>query len=129
MAIPLTLGAGALSWGHAGTHDKAKPAPPSADELAAFAAAKPAFSRHCFKCHTRAGKKARPKALKHLDMTTYPFGGHHAADVATAVRRSVAGEDGKAPTMPSDDPGAVQGDDLAKILAWAAAFDRAHPGR
>ncbi|HTB58571.1 MAG TPA: hypothetical protein VLC06_11885 [Polyangia bacterium] len=26
---------------------------------------------------------------------------------------------------PSDDLGAVRGDDLAKILAWAAAFDRA----
>jgi len=31
------------------------------------------------------------------------------------------------PTMPSDDPGAVAGDELAKVLAWADAFDGAHP--
>lgn len=30
-------------------------------------------------------------------------------------------------TMPSDDPGTVAGDDLAKIVRWAGAFDRAHP--
>jgi hypothetical protein len=31
--------------------------------------------------------------------------------------------------MPSDDPGAVTGDDLTKILAWADAFDRARAAK
>jgi hypothetical protein len=40
----------------------------------------------------------------------------------------VLGVGGKAkPTMPSDDAGAVAGDELAKVLAWADAFDGAHP--
>ena len=47
-----------------------------------------------------------------------------------AVVRKVLGADGKSKaTMPSDDPGAVAGDDLAKILVWADAFDRTHAGR
>lgn len=33
---------------------------------------------------------------------------------------------GKDSSMPMDDPGAVQGDELALILAWADAFDRSH---
>jgi hypothetical protein len=118
--------AAAISWGHGGGHGTAKPAPASAEEIATFSTAKPVFARYCFRCHTKSGKKARAKALKHLDMTAYPFGGHHATDVGTVVRKAVTGQDGKAPTMPSDDPGAVQGEDLAKILAWADAFDRAH---
>jgi hypothetical protein len=36
-----------------------------------------------------------------------------------------AGGAGKA-TMPSDDPGAVTGDDLRLIIAWADVFDHAH---
>lgn len=55
------------------------------------------------------------------------FGGHHAGEAATVIR-TVLGVGGIAKaTMPSDDPGAVAGDELAKVLAWADAFDRAHP--
>jgi hypothetical protein len=52
-------------------------------------------------------------------------GGHHAGEAGKAVREVLgAAGRGKA-TMPADDKGAVAGDDLAKILAWASAFDRA----
>jgi hypothetical protein len=30
--------------------------------------------------------------------------------------------------MPKDDPGSVQGEELRLIIAWADAFDKAHPG-
>jgi hypothetical protein len=108
--------------GHAAGH-----APhPTQDEIAAFEKAKPAFERHCFRCHTAGGKKAKPKALAHIGMDSYPFGGHH-ADEAGSVVRKVLGAGRGQPTMPSDDPGAVRGDDLAQILAWADVFERAHP--
>jgi hypothetical protein len=124
--VALTLATATVAWAHGGAHGPAKAAPPSAEELAAFSAARPVFARYCFKCHTRSGKKAKAKALKHVDMTTYPFGGHHADDGGAVIRRAVQGASGESATMPSDDPGAVQGEDLAKILAWADAFDRAH---
>ncbi len=108
--------------GHGGGH-----APrPTSDEIAAFEKAKPAFERHCFRCHTASGKKAKPKALAHIAMDSYPFGGHH-ADEAGSVVRKVLGASGGKPTMPTDDPGSVTGDDLARILAWADVFEHAHP--
>jgi hypothetical protein len=58
-------------------------------------------------------------------MTTYPFAGHHAHEVAAEVRK-VLGVGGGEPTMPLDKPGAVKGDELALVVAWADAFDRAH---
>lgn len=57
-------------------------------------------------------------------MTSYPFRGHHADDIGASIRR-VLGGSGKKATMPKDGPGSVQGDDLALVLAWADAFDRA----
>ena len=111
--------------GHAGAH-ALKPTP---EEIAAFEVAKPVFEQHCFRCHTADGKKSKRKALDHLSMDHYPFGGHHADDVGSAVRKVLgAGGNAKA-TMPSDDRGAVRGDDLAKIVAWADAFDRAHDAK
>ncbi len=57
-------------------------------------------------------------------MDDYPFGGHH-ADEAGAVVRKVLGVAGRKATMPPDNPGAVTGDDLSDILAWADAYDAA----
>jgi hypothetical protein len=57
-------------------------------------------------------------------MTSYPLGGHHADDIGTSVRRALGTAGAKA-TMPKTDPGAVKGDELALVLAWADAFDRA----
>ncbi len=114
------------AYGH-GAHNSGQTMRATPEEQAAFANAKPAFERHCFRCHTTAGKKSKRKALDHIAMDRYPFRGHHAAEAGATIRK-VLGADGKSkPTMPSDDKGAVAGDDLSKILAWADAFDRAHP--
>jgi hypothetical protein len=116
---------GAAANAHGG-HTHAPAFKPTPDEIAAFDAARPAFEHHCFRCHTSAGKKSKPKTLEHIAMDSYPFGGHHASEAGKAIRK-VLGADGKSkPTMPSDDRGAVAGDDLVKVLAWADAFDRAH---
>ena len=96
-------------------------------DLVAYAAARPALEKHCFRCHTSAGQKAKAKTLKHLSFDQYPPTGHHAHEAATVFRRVLVGNKarGKGPTMPADDRGAVTGEDLEKILAWAEAFDRA----
>jgi uncharacterized membrane protein len=124
LSLVLLAVAAAVAEAHGG-HAAARAHKPTPEEIAAFEVAKPVFERHCFRCHTTAGKKSKHKALDHISMDQYPFGGHH-ADEAGKVVGEVLGADatGKA-TMPSDDRGAVRGDDLAKIVAWAAAFDRA----
>ncbi len=94
-------------------------------ETAAYERARPVFERQCVKCHTAAGSAADPTAIEHLDLATYPFGGHHAGEAGAAVREAL-GATGQPPTMPDDHPGAVQGDDLKLVLAWADAFDAAH---
>ena len=109
---------------HAG-HSHAGASKPTPEELEAFALAKPAFERHCFRCHTTSGKKSKPKAMGHVSMDSYPFGGHHASE-AGAIVRKVLGDRSRKATMPSDDPGSVTEDDLKRILAWADAFDKAH---
>ncbi|HEX5058625.1 MAG TPA: c-type cytochrome [Kofleriaceae bacterium] len=100
-------------------------ADPAADETAAYENAKPVFTKYCASCHTKAGAKATAKKLDHFDMTTYPFGGHHATTIAATMRKVLAIKGGK-PTMPSDRKGAVKGDELALIAAWCDAFDAAH---
>jgi hypothetical protein len=96
-------------------------------ERRAFDEARPALERQCFRCHAKGGSKAKPKARAHLDMTSYPFGGHHAGEAGAAVRKALgAGPDKQRATMPSDDPGATTGADLKAILAWADAFAAAH---
>lgn len=90
---------------------------------AAFAKAKPIFEKYCESCHSKDGVSSSEEALDHFDMTTYPFGGHHAHEIAKTVRRSL-GVGGK-PTMPSGNPGAVKGEELELILAWADAFEKA----
>jgi hypothetical protein len=96
------------------------------EERTAFEQAAPVFERFCFSCHSTKPGHGKPKALEHLDMDTYPFGGHHAGEAGAAVREAL-GATGTDPTMPDDHPGAVKGHDLHLVLAWADAFDRAHP--
>lgn len=109
----------------------AAPADPNAEllaaERAAFERAKPVFDRWCAKCHAKGGKNASAKKLGHFDMTTYPFGGHHAMEISGAIAKAL-GLTGKKPTMPADKKGAVQGEELALVKAWIDAFDAAHAG-
>lgn len=93
-------------------------------ELAAYQAAAPVFDAACSRCHKQGARNANEDKLGHFDMTTYPFGGHH-TDTITATIRHVLGIDGAKPSMPKDDPGAVGGDGLALIAAWADAYDAA----
>lgn len=95
-------------------------------EKAAYDRARPVFDRHCARCHTSAGDhRQQKKALPHFSMDAYPFGGHHATELAETIRQ-VLGATGEDATMPEDDPGSVQGEELAIILAWADAFERSH---
>ncbi len=98
-----------------------------ATETAAYEQAKPVMQTYCASCHTKSGKKASSKKLGHFDMTSYPFGGHHAGEMGVTIRK-VLGIDGSKPTMPANKPGSVKGDDLALISAWADAFDASHAG-
>ncbi len=97
-----------------------------AAEMEAFEKARPVFEEHCSTCHMPGNKpsKTRKKALKHFSMGSYPFGGHHAHELATAIPKAL-GAAGDEATMPKDDPGAVQGEQLDLVLAWAAAHEKA----
>lgn len=95
-----------------------------ARETMAYERARPVFERYCRACHTSTGVEANKSALHHFNMDRYPFGGHHQTEIARSVR-TVLGTMGKVPTMPRNDPGAVQGEDLAVILEWADSFDLA----
>jgi hypothetical protein len=126
LIVAATVMGAALVHAHGGSHGQLT-GPVTQEERAAFAAARPVFEQHCFRCHTAKGRKARPKSLAHLTMDRYPFGGHHASEAAAVIRGVLgAGPEKKEASMPSDDRGAVTGDQLAKVLAWADAFDRAH---
>jgi hypothetical protein len=98
-----------------------------AAEAAAFETAKPVFDKWCAKCHSKDGKQTSAKKREHFDMTSYPFGGHHAMDIHNEIRRSL-GLTGKKPTMPADKKGAVQGEELELIKVWADAFEASHKG-
>lgn len=98
-----------------------------AAETAAYETAKPVFEKYCSGCHQQGKKKATQKKLDHFDMTSYPFSGHHAGEMAETIR-AVLGIDGGKATMPYDKPGSVKGDDLAAIAAWADAFQASHEG-
>lgn len=98
-----------------------------AAENAAYEKAKPVFEKHCAKCHSKDGRKQSISKREHFDMTTYPFAGHHAMDVHNEVRE-VLGLTGKKPTMPADNKGAVKGEELDAIKAWADAFEASHQG-
>jgi uncharacterized membrane protein len=98
-----------------------------AAEMAAYEQAKPVFDKYCAKCHSKDGAKTSISKREHFDMTAYPFGGHHAMDVHNEIR-IVLGVTGKKPTMPADKKGAVKGEELALIKAWADAFEASHKG-
>jgi hypothetical protein len=119
------LAAGALALGVlAGAHvASAQPAP---DEQAAYERARPVFEKYCVGCHKPYDGMVDRRGIEHIDMSTYPFGGHHAAEAGAAIREAL-GAAGEPATMPMNSPGSVQGEDLALILAWADAFDAAHP--
>ncbi|HKO90915.1 MAG TPA: hypothetical protein VJU61_07180 [Polyangiaceae bacterium] len=104
----------------------AEPTEIGAAELAAYSQAKPVFEAHCASCHATRSSSSNAEALEHFNMDAYPFGGHHATGIGSAIRE-VLGASGAKPTMPRDKPGAVQGSELQLVLAWADAFDRAHP--
>jgi len=99
-----------------------------AAENAAYEKAKPVFAKYCASCHTKGGKKADAKKLKHVDMTTYPFGGEHANSIGNEVRITLGLDTAKKPSMPADKPGSVKGDDLAAITAWTEAWRAAGQG-
>ena len=104
-----------------------QPADLLALEKQAFEQARPVLETHCARCHTKAGTakpKMKKEAISHFSLDEYPPGGHHAHEV-TEELREVLGVHGKKPTMPLDRPGAVKGDELAAILAWADAYDAA----
>jgi hypothetical protein len=111
-----------------GQAEPAQPAAPSdllSEEQRAYEAAQPVFERYCTKCHTARGAQSRRSALRHLNMDTYPFGGHHAHEMGSTMRK-ILGATGEKPTMPRDKPGTVKGEDLALVIAWTEAFDRSH---
>jgi len=95
-------------------------------ELDAFARARPVFEKHCFRCHTAAGAKAKASYLRHLDMDSYPFVSHH-GDLTRRIRATLGLLGGEA-DMPADEPGAVEGEELALVVAWLDAFDHARGG-
>jgi mono/diheme cytochrome c family protein len=92
-----------------------------AAELAAWKTAKPVFDSYCAGCHSKSGEKTSARKLSRFDITSYPIGGRHAATIGVTVRK-VLGLSGRKPTMPSGKPGAVTGDDLAKVKAWTDAW-------
>ena len=98
-----------------------------AAETAAFERAKPVFEKWCASCHSKDGKRTSAKKREHFDMTKYPFGGHHPMDISDEIRKAL-GVTGKPPTMPADKKGAVKGEELELIKAWADAFDASHQG-
>jgi hypothetical protein len=99
----------------------------ASSDVTAYAMARPALVKHCFRCHTTAGTKAKAKILKHLSLDQYPPTGHHAHELGPVFRRVLIGNPakGKRPTMPADDRGALTVEEIETILAWADAFDRA----
>jgi mono/diheme cytochrome c family protein len=107
------------------SHEREAPPSNVADEIGAYERAKPVFDRYCAKCHTSGGGQASKEALKHFDMTRYPFGGHHASEIPD-VLREVLGLDGDKPTMPLDRPGALRGAELQMVLDWIEAYERVH---
>ena len=122
-AFLLALAMASPAFGHEGHGGDV-----TAAEKAAFERARPVFEKHCYRCHSTRGGNGNKKALPHLDMDTYPFAGHHAGELGAKIRE-VLGATGKEPTMPDDEPGAVKGDELKRVLAWADEFDKAHPAQ
>ena len=94
----------------------------SAEEQQAYERARPVFERYCASCHT--SERGSTAALVHFSMDGYPFGGHHADEIAGTIRL-VLGVNGEKATMPQGQPGVVKGEELQRIIDWADAVDRA----
>ncbi|MBP9202832.1 MAG: c-type cytochrome [Kofleriaceae bacterium] len=111
---------------------EAKPAPDPKlalldAEKATYEAAKPVFEKACALCHTQAGAKKSAKKLAEFDMTSYPFTGKYAGDIAATMKKVLGVGGGKA-TMPANKPGSVKDGDLELIVAWANAWQAAQDG-
>ena len=110
-------------------HQEHEGAAPAADDHnVAFTKAKPVFDKFCGGCHTKDGYATSSEAIEHLDMSQYPFGGHHADEIGKSIRTSV-GAAGKPATMPAGATDSLKGDDLKLIVAWCDAFDKAQPAK
>lgn len=94
----------------------------SAEERQAYERARPVFERYCASCHT--SDRGSAAALIHFSMDGYPFGGHHAGEIAGTIRE-VLGANGEKATMPQGRPGVVKGEDLQRVIDWADAVERA----
>ncbi len=96
-----------------------------AAEMQAYEAARPVFETHCAVCHQPGEPEALEDTLHHFSMEGYPFGGHHAHEMGEIIR-AVLGADGSEATMPEGDPEALSDEELALVVTWSEAFDRAH---
>jgi hypothetical protein len=112
-----------------GSTPAAREADPMTQEMHAYEQARPVFEKYCAACHTERDRGTEhAEALLHFSMDGYPFGGHHADEIGAEVRAVLGAADNE-PTMPPDNPGVVRGEELALVLAWADAFDRAQAVR
>ncbi len=92
------------------------------EERQAYERARPVLERYCASCHT--SQRGSAAALVHFSMDGYPFGGHHANEIAGTIRQ-VLGVNGEKATMPQGRPGVVKGEELQRVIDWADAVDRA----
>lgn len=92
------------------------------EEQQAYERARPVFERYCASCHT--SERGSAAALVHFSMDGYPFGGHHADEIAGTIRH-VLGVNGVKATMPQGRPGVVKGEELQRVIDWADTVDRA----
>ncbi|MEK6606695.1 MAG: c-type cytochrome [Myxococcota bacterium] len=116
---------------HAEHHHDAHGEPPAAGPAPApppegaprFADVEPFFRKHCARCHgpNPDDEKTGAKAREHLDIATYPFGGHHGHEALAAIGKVLArGKDGRT-KMPADDRRGLKDDEIALVKRWIAA--------
>lgn len=96
----------------------------AAAEMEAYEAAEPVFEEYCRGCHDPAEAEKDSKALVHLSMDDYPFGGHHVHELGKTIPRATGATDEGA-TMPKDDPGVLDERERQLIVTWADAYERA----
>ena len=119
-ATPSTTTTGRTAFS---AHDGPRNIPP---EPVAYAAAAPLFARYCVDCHSAAGPRHDAEAYSELAMDHYPFTGRFGALAGLAVAE-VIGATGRVPSMPTDHPGILVGNELKTVMTWAEAFHLVHP--